>query len=117
MMYAYSTPEIARHNGWLKIGDYHFFTLFHQGILIHRVPFSFVSGHLPVAHPLLPFSPSVFTGEPTMRSLFSIKCKKSDHENEKNGMSLRPIQLRAVPRQNFISLQREKEKILAPFLW
>lgn len=21
MMYAYSTPEIARHNGWLKIGD------------------------------------------------------------------------------------------------
>ena len=21
MMYAYSTPEIARHDGWLKIGD------------------------------------------------------------------------------------------------
>jgi len=31
MMYAYSTPEIARHDGWLKIGDTE------QGEVVERI--------------------------------------------------------------------------------
>lgn len=73
MMYAYSTPEIARHNGWLKIGD----TISSLCFIKESSPAGFLfllcpsSGLLLI--PSCHFSSSIFPDKPTIRPLFRTK--------------------------------------------